>query len=385
MKTVGIVALGKKNSGGIHQYTWSLIDALKRDQSKKYIIICEEESEFFKDSKFEIRKIKDNTSKFYKKIIIFYLYLFIIRSKFFLSKSEKNLFNDIDYFIVPTISGFPHFFLNKPFIFTLHDMQEKYYPEYFSIFRRLLRWLNNRALSTVASKIICESQYVKSDIIKFLKVKEDKIAVITGPPPMSLINFKIDNSKIEKIKQKYDIKKKYIFYPAQTWSHKNHLRLIDAFKIILEQHDDVDLILTGSPKANHTIIMKKINDNNLSSKIKHLGYVDYLDLPYLYKLSEFLIMPSLFESVSIPIYEAFALKVPVTCSNVVSLPEQVGNAALLFDPLDSKDMSKKIMKYLDDENLRKKNSELGFEKIKDFNHDRYCDKLKKIIDELQYD
>ena len=46
MKTVGIVALGKKNSGGIHQYTWSLIDALKRDQSKKYIIICEEESEF---------------------------------------------------------------------------------------------------------------------------------------------------------------------------------------------------------------------------------------------------------------------------------------------------------------------------------------------------
>ena len=131
--------------------------------------------------------------------------------------------------------------------------------------------------------------------------------------------------------------------------------------------------------------MKKIYDNNLSSKIQHLGYVDYLDLPYLYKLSEFLIMPSLFESVSIPIYEAFALKVPVTCSNVVSLPEQVGNAALLFDPLDSKDMSKKIMKYLDDENLRKKNSELGFEKIKDFNHDRYCDKLKKIIDGLQYD
>ena len=202
---------------------------------------------------------------------------------------------------------------------------------------------------------------------------------------MSLINFKIDKSKIEKIKQKYDIKKKYIFYPAQTWFHKNHLRLIDAFKIILEQYDDVDLILTGSPKANHTIIMKKIYDNNLSSKIKHLGYVDYLDLPYLYKLSEFLIMPSLFESVSIPIYEAFALKVPVTCSNVVSLPEQVGNAALLFDPLDSKDMSKKIMKYLDDENLRKKNSELGFEKIKDFNHDGYCDKLKKIIDGLQYD
>ena len=85
----------------------------------------------------------------------------------------------------------------------------------------------------------------------------------------------------------------------------------------------------------------------------------YEELVYVYKMSIMLVMPTLFESVSIPIYESFFLKVPVCASNVVDLTEQVGGSGILFDPNDSYDISKKISILLNNENIRnEKNSNL---------------------------
>lgn len=378
MNKVGIVISGKEQAGGVIQYICSLIDGLKKDKFNKYIIFCEKENEIIKNSSFEVRIIKNKYNLFNKMIDLF-LYLFIIRSKINIPKKDLVLFADIDYFIAPTSSIYPHFFLKKPFIVTLHDLQERYFPENFTRYERFLRWITNRALSSTASKILCESIFVKSDIIKFLNINSNKIAVIAAPPPALLLNHEINTSKIDIIKKKYNIKKKFIFYPAQTWIHKNHIRLIDAFKIVSNKFIDVDLILTGAPKSNHSNVINKIKNNNLSNRVRYLGYIDYLDLPYLYKLSEFLIMPSLFESVSIPIYESFALKVPVACSNVVALPEQVGDSALIFDPLDITDMSNKMIMYLDNQELGKKMGHKGYERIKGHNHDEYCKKLLGIL------
>ena len=96
-------------------------------------------------------------------------------------------------------------------------------------------------------------------------------------------------------------------------------------------------------------------------------------------------MPSLFESVSIPVYESFALKVPVACSNVVSLPEQVGDAALLFDPLNIEDIVEKMMMYLNDKDLRHKMSLRGYDRVRNFNHDNYCYELVKNFNFLNND
>ena len=111
----------------------------------------------------------------------------------------------------------------------------------------------------------------------------------------------------------------------------------------------------------------------------HLGYIDYEDLPYLYKLSEMLVMPSLFESVSIPIFEAFSIGTPVVCSNVVALPEQVGDSALVFNPIDILDISNKIIMLLENEKLKNDLVKKGFERIKNFNHENYKTKLIQLI------
>ena len=119
--------------------------------------------------------------------------------------------------------------------------------------------------------------------------------------------------------------------------------MLEPFKLDLEQYNDIHLVLTGARQNNYQNVSSKITELELESKVLHLGYIAYEDLPYLYKMSEMLVMPTLFKSISIPIYEAFALKVPVCASNVVALPEQVGEAGLLFDPNNTTEMANKII------------------------------------------
>ena len=379
MKKIGILAFTNEESGGSFQYTQSLIDALINDTENEYIIFCENNDARFDKYELEIRKSDKYKDSFLMKLINYLILALKIQINLSIKKDEYEIFKDIDLFISPGISAYPHYFLNKPFIFTMHDMQERYYPEFFNLKNKIIRFIQNNALAKKANKIICESEYVKTDIVKFLKVERNKVFVITAPPPKDFINYKFDENNFYKIKKKYSLPDKYLFYPAQSWFHKNHIRLIGSFNLIVEKYSDIHLILTGSQQNNYSNLIKTIRELNLSHKVKHLGFVDYQDLPYLYKMSLMLVMPSLFESVSIPVYEAFALKVPVCCSNVTAIPEQVGDAGLIFDPFDVNDIAKKILLYLDNEDLRKDKAENGFNRIINFSHSEYCKNLKKIL------
>ena len=380
MKKVGILAIGDGSGygGGVYQYTQSIIDALKEDKTNKYIIFCNSNNRFDNCS-FEVRSIDRAKSDIAKKTVRAFQLLLFIRKPWIFSTTELDIFSDIDIFLSPSISAYPHFYMNKPFIFTLHDMQERYYPEFFSKYENILRWLNNRALARSADKIICESDFVKNDIIKFTEVKGAKINIIPSPPPEEFLNYKFEEKQFRVVKEKYQLPSKFIFYPAQCWFHKNHIQLVEAFNIVSKKIDGVCLILTGSQQNNYSNLIQRINELSLNDRVKHLGYIDYKDLPYLYKMSQFLVMPTLFESVSIPIYEAFALEVAVCSSNVVALPEQVGDAGIIFNPNDIKDMSEKMMRYLSDDSLRKEKAKLGFERLKGFNHENYRGKLLKAL------
>ena len=380
MIKIGILAFGSEDIGGAYQYAQSIIDALKEDKNKNYIIFCNKNDDRFDNYKLEVRKIDKPHNKTSEKIIRVFQQLFCIRRPWFFTKNELDIFADIDTFLSPSISIYPHFYLNKPFVFTLHDMQERYFPEFFNMKEKAVRWLSRRTLTNFADKIICESSFVKKDIINFIGVDESRIHVIQSPPPEIFLNFKFEEKRFQIVKDKYNLNERFIFYPAQCWFHKNHFKLVKAFKIVSKTFDDVNLILTGSKMNNYNNLIQKIDMLSLQDRVKHLGYIDYEDLPYFYKMSQFLVMPTLFESVSIPIYEAFALEVAVCSSNVVALPEQVGDAGLIFDPNDIHDMASSMIKYLEDDRLRKEKAKLGFERVKGFNHENYRIKLLEIFD-----
>ena len=379
MRKIGIIAFGDNHDGGIYQYTQSIIDALKIDKTNEYIIFVNTYDDRFDGYGLEVRKIDKPKSSILEKIIRASQHLLFIRKPLFFLNIELDTFSNIDMFLSPTISAYPHFYMNKPFVFTLHDMQERYYPEFFSKYENTIRWLNNRTLARSSDKIICESNFVKNDIVKFTGVNSSKINIIQSPPPEEFLNYKFDDKQLDIVKIKYDLPKKYIFYPAQCWFHKNHIKLVEAFKIVNEQIDDVYLVLTGSQQNNYNNLMARVAELSLENKVKHLGYIDYEDLPYLYKMSQFLVMPTLFESVSIPIYEAFSLEVAVCSSNVVALPEQVGDAGLLFDPHNINDIAEKMLMYLKDKGLQQEKARLGYEKVNDFNHNEYSKKLLKVL------
>jgi glycosyltransferase involved in cell wall biosynthesis len=104
-------------------------------------------------------------------------------------------------------------------------------------------------------------------------------------------------------------------------------------------------------------------------------------MPYLYKLATALVMPTLFESVSMPIWEAFHLGCPVVSSNVCALPEQVGDAGLLFDPNNIEDIAEKIYIIWNDENLRQELIKRGSERVKNLTIENYAEEWKKILEE----
>ena len=244
---------------------------------------------------------------------------------------------------------------------------------------KILRWLNNRALSKTADKILCESQFVKNDIVKFLGIDPNKVQVVQSPPPKCFNSSTIDANLYKIIKEKYNLPEEYIFYPAQFWPHKNHIKLLEAFGIVKKEFNDLKLVFTGSKQNNFQSVDRRIQELQLENNIVYLGYIDYSDLPFLYKMSKFLVMPTLFESISIPIYEAFSLKVAVCCSNVVALPEQVGEAGLLFDPNNENDIAEKMIMYLNDSTLLEEKASLGYLKINSFDYEAYKNNIIEII------
>lgn len=379
-KTIGIAAFQTLDSGGVLQYTEAFLQALSLDKTNHYIVFCLESNHRFDGCGLDVVKLSSANGSFLQRVFrMLALFNLPFPPSFCLDSQQRKLFSKLDLVLSPVISLYPHLFAGIPFYFTLHDVQERYYPEYFPLKERLMRHLKNRVLCKRAKGVLCESRHVKSDIMRFYPVPAENIHVIPAPPPKEFLSFSHRENDDRRVSSKYSLPEQYVFYPANTWAHKNHLRLLEAFSRVRKSHPDVHLVLSGAQKGAHDKVREKIKEPELEGFVHHIGYIDYEDLPYLYRLSRFLVMPSLFESISIPVYEAFCLEVAVCVSNVVALPEQVGDAGLLFNPDDADDMAEKIIMYLDNDKLRKEKARKGRLKIESYQMEEYSRKLIQAL------
>ena len=365
IKNIGILSFSSPKSGGIFQYTISLLEAFKLLLNKYNTIQIRTEN-FPKILNKEII-IKEKSSKTLKiKRIL------SILTNFKFKNLTPNATDNFDLIISP-ITSFMPLYMYKPYIITIHDFQHKYYPEFFSPKERIIRSILYQKTAKKALFIVCESNYVKQDIINFLGIEHNKIHVIPSPPPKYIFDTKINSEKLNFIKNKYDLTKNFLFYPAQFWYHKNHINLIKALHLIkVKYKQSINLVLVGSKKNNFENVIKEIQNLGLTEQVKYLGYIPNEDMPYLYKLATALVMPTLFESVSMPIWEAFYLGCPVVSSNVCALPEQIGDAGLLFNPNNIEDIAEKIYKIFSNESLRATLIEKGHQKIKNFTIENYA-------------
>lgn len=237
-----------------------------------------------------------------------------------------------------------------PCIYQPHDLLHRHFPKYLSLRRRLGRERMYRAMCRQASSIVVVSSWVKDDLVQQYGITESKIAVVPYGPP-NVDGRPPSKSELDRTRLTFRIPERFVFYPAQTWPHKNHVRLLQALALLRQRGTLVPLVCSGKRNEHFSAIHDEIQRLHLEALVTFVDYVDSLELRNLYAMARAVVMPSKFEAASFPVWEAFAAHCPVACSSVTSLPRQVGDAALLFNPESPWDISKAIEQLWNDDAL----------------------------------
>lgn len=274
----------------------------------------------------------------------------------------------------------PFFHPVKSIIF-VYDLAFEYYPDcYLDSFERLSR--QTKFAVSHAEKIIAVSNSTKNDLRKFYKVDERKIKVIY--PGVDSMFIPQPKKMIERIKAKYNLKKPYFLFVGSLKPIKNIPRIIEAFYQFSKQMgDSYQLILVGSDFWLDKKISKKIKKLKLVRKIKNLGYLPQEDLPAIYSGAIAFISPSLYEGFGLPILEAMACGTPVITSNISSMPEVVGDAALLVEPKNTDEITKSLIEIVKRKNLRNALKKKGLDRVKNFSWRKFAAETLNLISILK--
>ena len=252
------------------------------------------------------------------------------------------------------------------------DVSYIHFPKLFqkSDLRQLKIWTKFSVKK--AKRIFTISKASKDDIIKEYGVSEDKITV-TYPGIKQVSGIKYQVLSMDELEKKYGIKKDYILFVGTLQPRKNIVRLIEAFARLSRSSliiNPLSLIILGKKGWMYEDIINSPKKFGVEDKVKFLDNVTDEDLPIFYKNAECFVLPSLYEGFGLPILEAMQNGCPVVTSNVSSLPEAGGDAALYFDPNNPEDIAQTMEKVLSDKKLRETMIKKGFEQVKKFSWEK---------------
>jgi glycosyltransferase involved in cell wall biosynthesis len=258
-----------------------------------------------------------------------------------------------------------------PSVYNPHDLQHLHYPQFFTPTDLTWRETIYPAGCHFAQTVIVNSQWVKDDVIARYGVSPKKLQIIPEAPPTQLAPEPSIND-LRRVKEHYRLPEEFALYPSVNWPHKNHLRLLDALAYLRDQVGVVSpLVCTGARhEPSWPRIESRISELALADQVHFLGFVPQKDLRALYRLARCLVLPTLFEANSLPIFEAWLEGVPVACSDVTALPEQVMDAGMIFDPFDCRSIGDTIAQLFADARLREELRAKGRRRLAHFDWTR---------------
>ena len=223
--------------------------------------------------------------------------------------------------------------------------------------------------------IVVDSNINKEKLSKLYNLEKDKIIVIPfEPAPL------IEESEEKLIKKNTNLKSPYLFYPAQFWSHKNHIYILESIYILKKKFAlTMNVVFTGSNKGNLNYLKKAANELKIGNQVSFLGFVSNERLIEIYINSFALVMPTYFGPTNLPPIEAFKLGVPVFYPDFKEMREQMGDAAIFIDIYNPKSLAKKINTLYNDEALRKEIIRLGKKRYRDIKKINRTEELSELF------
>jgi glycosyltransferase involved in cell wall biosynthesis len=241
-----------------------------------------------------------------------------------------------------------HFFRSSvPTVFTLCDLQHRHFPEFFSDGH--LRWRETvyPAAFQHARAIVTISGFVKQDLTRQYGVSPDKIFVVPLASPAEAYAPR-DPHRSPRVLKKLGLPSRYVLYPALTYQHKNHIRLLEAIALVRDRLGvRINLVCTGSRRLHWPSIERRLHELALGKQVHFLGFVSTEDFRAVFGGAEHLIFPSLFEGAGIPLLDALFEDVAVTCSDIPAFREYGGDAVSYFDPQSVESIAAALLRMRD--------------------------------------
>lgn len=297
----------------------------------------------------------------------------------------QDLFRIFPYnYLFNTKADVSHFFnffipnnIKSKTIVTVYDMVYKFYPETMNKKNYKILDKNLQRSCRDADLILTISENSRKEIVEFMDVPHDKIRIVYPAADIDIFYSREETHTKNILKNKYNLDSDYILYLGALEPRKNITTLINAFKIVSERNRYINLVISGPRGWLYEDIFKLVKDLNIEDRVIFTGYVAEEDKPAIYAGALAFVFPSFYEGFGIPPLEAMACGTPVIVSNTSSLPEVVGDAGILINPMDIESLAFEIDRLINDQALRKNYIEKGLERAENFSWD---DSAKKVVD-----
>lgn len=344
------------NQTGVYQYTRQLLDGLQTlDRQNQYQLF------FFSCRDSATRQLVDSyqfQDNFHKRL--YRAPYRLLRTLGRWAPANSRLLGKLDVYHGPAFRLLPRSYYRRS-LATIHDINFLKHPELFPDSRGREEYLYETAHAVRhADLLVTVSEFTKAEVMQAYAVDAQRIRVVY-PGINADFHAQHPPALIAQALQRYGIRAPYLLFVGLQEPKKNLVRLLEAFALARGSlSQPYQLVLVGASGPATPDIVKRAAELNLGDDLLLTGHVAKADLPLLYAGAETFIFPSLYEGFGIPVIEAMASGTPVIASNVASLPEVVGNAGLLIDPLNSVDLAEAIHAVLSNAELKQGLIQRGF-------------------------
>jgi glycosyltransferase involved in cell wall biosynthesis len=355
---------------GIGTYVRNLLRHLSRiDQTTEYVVLCRaEDCGAVEDLGENLRAVPEPAAA--------YSFSEQMRVPMNLRREGVDLFH-APHYVLPAL-------VPCKSVVTIHDCIHLRFPQYLPnrlgyAYARSSLWIATHR----SNRVLTVSEASKRDILRYFRVPEAKIDVIYNAIDERFGEAPPDD-EVAMVRERYQLNDPFVLYAGNIKPHKNLERLIEAFHTLRRGAgmEDVKLLIIGDEISKYATLRRAVHKYKLHKHVRFFGFVPDKTLAVLYRLAAVFVFPSLYEGFGLPPLEAMASGTPVVTSNVSSLPEVVGDAALLIDPYEPDAIADAMRRVITEPALRDDLRARGLRRVKEFSWDRSIRRVHEIYQEV---